>query len=214
MAIYHSAAIYECAATDRIMTLIGAFTQYTCAGGRPPVTRSTLELPWCAVSRGTFFRRAPVLRRQPWLAVPRSDSRVTCHRTLAWPNGVLSAARRELCGKPEFRTYSGVLIRATVAYSSEVRQMGFDRLLHWAGFPREAHRGSPASGRVTTKMPEADAPSQAKRTPDFGRYIPLSGPPEFRSLEAPLGWRRSCPRRVAWRCGDGDMGVRPSVCSL
>ena len=83
--------------------------------------------------------------------------------------------------------------------------MGLDRLLHWAGFPREAHRGSPASGRVTTKMPEADAPSQAKRTPDFGRYLPLPlpppPPPDFRPLKnaAWLAAVLSLPARVGHR---------------
>ena len=52
--------------------------------------------------------------------------------------------------------------------------MRFNRFLHLIAFSGKAHRGSPASGRLTTKMPDAGAPSQAKRTPDFGRYLPLS----------------------------------------
>ena len=55
--------------------------------------------------------------------------------------------------------------------------MRFNRLLRLIAFSGKAHRGSPASGRVTTKMPDADAPSQVKRTSDFGRYLPLSAPP-------------------------------------
>ena len=53
--------------------------------------------------------------------------------------------------------------------------MRFNRFLHLIAFSGKAHRGSPASGGVTTKMLDAGAPSQAKRTPDFGRYLPLSG---------------------------------------
>ena len=53
--------------------------------------------------------------------------------------------------------------------------MRFNRFLHLIAFSGKAHRRSPASGRVTTKMLDAGAPSQAKRTPDFSRYIPLSG---------------------------------------
>ena len=56
----------------------------------------------------------------------------------------------------------------------EVRSMRFDRLLHLIAFSGKAHRGSPASGRVTTKMPDAGAPSQATRKPNFRLYIPLS----------------------------------------
>ena len=54
--------------------------------------------------------------------------------------------------------------------------MCFNRFLHLIAFSGKAHRGSPASGRLTTKMRDAGAPSQAKRTPDFGRYLPLSAP--------------------------------------
>ena len=53
--------------------------------------------------------------------------------------------------------------------------MRFNCFLHLIAFSGKAHRGSPASGGVTTKMLDAGAPSQAKRTPDFGRYLPLSG---------------------------------------
>ena len=53
--------------------------------------------------------------------------------------------------------------------------MRFNRFLHLIAFSGKAHRGSPASGRLTTKMPEADAPSQVNSRADFGRYIPLSG---------------------------------------
>ena len=60
--------------------------------------------------------------------------------------------------------------------------MRFNRLLHLIAFSGKAHRGSPASGRVTTKMPDADAPSHVKRTPDFSPYLPLSAPPPPRLL--------------------------------
>ena len=53
--------------------------------------------------------------------------------------------------------------------------MRFNRFSHLIAFSGKAHRRSPASGRVITKMPDTNAPSQAKRTPDFGPYIPLSG---------------------------------------
>ncbi len=54
-----------------------------------------------------------------------------------------------------------------------------DWLPNQTRFSGKEHRGSPASGRVITKMPEADAPSQARRRPNFGRYLPLSGPPRL-----------------------------------
>ena len=64
--------------------------------------------------------------------------------------------------------------------------MRFNRFLHLIAFSGKAHRRSPASGRVTTKMLDAGAPSQAKRTPDFSRYIPLSGggPPDCSKASA------------------------------
>ncbi len=43
--------------------------------------------------------------------------------------------------------------------------MRFNRLLHLIAFQGKAHRESPASGRLTTKMPEAGAPSQSTCRP-------------------------------------------------
>ena len=54
--------------------------------------------------------------------------------------------------------------------------MRFNRFLHLIAFPGKAHRGSPVSGLVITKMPEADAPSQVTfQSQISSRYIPLSG---------------------------------------
>ena len=53
--------------------------------------------------------------------------------------------------------------------------MRFNRFSHLIAFSGKAHRRSPAFGRVITKMPDTNAPSQAKRRTDFGPYIPLSG---------------------------------------
>ena len=53
--------------------------------------------------------------------------------------------------------------------------MRFNRFLHLIAFAGKAHRGSPASGGLTTKMPDGGAPSQAMSQPDFSPYLPLSG---------------------------------------
>ena len=52
--------------------------------------------------------------------------------------------------------------------------MRFNRFLHLIAFAGKAHRGSPASGGLTTKMPDGGAPSQAMSQPDFSPYLPLS----------------------------------------
>ena len=52
--------------------------------------------------------------------------------------------------------------------------MRFNRFLHLIAFAGKAHRGSPASGGLTTKMPDGGAPSQAMSQPDFSLYLPLS----------------------------------------
>ena len=54
--------------------------------------------------------------------------------------------------------------------------MRFNRFLHLIAFAGKAHRGSPASGGLTTKMPDGGAPSQAMSQPDFSPYLPLSAP--------------------------------------
>ena len=53
--------------------------------------------------------------------------------------------------------------------------MRFNRFLHLIAFAGKAHRGSPASGGLTTKMPDGGAPSQAMSQPDFSPYLPLPG---------------------------------------
>ena len=55
--------------------------------------------------------------------------------------------------------------------------MRFDRLLHPMAFSGKAHEGTSAFRPDTHRMTETSAPSQAKRTPDFIRYLPLPGPP-------------------------------------
>ena len=52
--------------------------------------------------------------------------------------------------------------------------MRFNHLLHLIAFPGKAQGTPPAFGFVKTKMPDSPAPSQAKPTPNFSRYIPLS----------------------------------------
>ena len=52
--------------------------------------------------------------------------------------------------------------------------MRANRLLHLVGFLGKAQGIPPASGFVTTKMPDFPAPSQATSKPNFSRYIPLS----------------------------------------
>ena len=69
--------------------------------------------------------------------------------------------------------------RSIVAGRGEVNA---NRFLHLIAFAGKAHRGSPASGGLTTKMPDGGAPSQAMSQPDFSPYLPLSAPaPQTRS---------------------------------
>ena len=67
--------------------------------------------------------------------------------------------------------------------------MRFNRFLHLIAFAGKAHRGSPASGGLTTKMPDGGAPSQAMSQPDFSPYLPLSAtlPPSVDQIYFVLG---------------------------
>ena len=84
-------------------------------------------------------------------------------------NGVLAgAASEDGSANPQRQT--------SRLWRGEVRQMRFNRFLHLIAFSGKAHRRSPAFGRVSQpRLPDTNAPSQAKSTPDFGPYIPLSG---------------------------------------
>ena len=95
-------------------------------------------------------------------------------------HGVLAGAARQ-DGPANPQRQAGQL------WLGEVRQMRFNGLLHLIAFSGKAHWGSPAFGRVTTKMPDANAPSQAKPTPDFDPLHTLVRYPVRGRLWA--GWR-------------------------
>ena len=78
--------------------------------------------------------------------------------------------------------------------------MRFNRFLHLIAFAGKAHRGSPASGGLTTKMPDGGAPSQAMSQPDFSPYLPLSaeGYPADSDLPAGTGGRQVLLAGTDW----------------
>ena len=74
--------------------------------------------------------------------------------------------------------------------------MHFNSLLNMIGFSGKAHRGSPAFGRVTTKMRVAGGPSQVKRTPVSAVTYPCQPPSTFRGAR---GTGAATARRLpAW----------------
>ena len=74
--------------------------------------------------------------------------------------------------------------------------MRFDSLLNMMGLSGKAHRGSPAFGRVTTKMRDAGAPSQVERTPVSAVTYPCQPPSTFRA--AKLTGAAMARRLPAW----------------